>query len=108
MKCLTSETVESAALALECVHNVKCGDCFSLGVLGVGHGIADDVLKEDLEDTTGFFVDESRNALDTSTASETADCRLGDALDVVTQDLAVTLGAPLSKSLSSFSSSRHD
>ena len=36
---------------------------------------------------------------------ETAD--LGDALDVVTKDLAMALGSSLSESLSSFASSRH-
>lgn len=37
-------------------------------------------------------VDEARNTLDTTTAVKTADSRLGDTLDVVMKDLAVTLG----------------
>ena len=41
----------------------------------------------------------SRNTLDTATTSETTDSRLGDALDVVAQDLAVTLGAALAETL---------
>lgn len=40
-----------------------------------------------------------RDTLDTTTASETADSGLGDTLDVVTQDLAVTLGATLAETL---------
>jgi hypothetical protein len=40
-----------------------------------------------------------RNTLDTATTSETTDSRLGDALDVVAQDLAVTLGAALAETL---------
>ena len=43
-----------------------------------------------------------------ATAGETADGGLGDALDVVAKDLAVTLGATLSESLASFSTSGHD
>jgi hypothetical protein len=42
-------------------------------------------LEEDLEYTTGFFIDQTRDTLDTSTTSETTDRRLGDTLDVVTK-----------------------
>ena len=105
---LAAEAVESAALALESVHDVERGDGLALGVLGVGHGVTDDVLEEDLEDTAGLLVDEAADALDAATASQTADRRLGDALDVVPKDLAVTLGAALAESLASFSTSRHD
>jgi hypothetical protein len=105
--CLASETVQGAALTLEGVDDVHGGHGLSAGVLGVGHGVADDVLKEHLEDTSGLLVDEAGDALDTSSACKTADGGLGDALDVVTENLAVTLGAALAESLSSFSSSRH-
>jgi hypothetical protein len=49
-------------------------------------------LEEDLEDTPGLLVDEARDPLDTATACQTADRRLGDALDVVTQDLPGSIG----------------
>ena len=74
-------------------------------MLGVGDGVTDDVLKEDLEDTAGLLVDEAGDALDSSPACETPDGGLGDALDVVPEDLAVPLGSSLSGSLSSFSAS---
>jgi len=54
---LTTKTVESTALALECVDNVEGGDSLALGVLGVGDGITDDALEEGLQDTAGLFVD---------------------------------------------------
>ena len=76
-------------------------------MLGVGHGVTDDVLEEDLEDTAGLLVDEAADALDTTTAREAADGGLGDTLDVVAKDLAVALGAALSESLASLSTSRH-
>ena len=76
-------------------------------MLGVGHGIAHDVLKEDLEDTAGLLVDEAGDALDTTTASETADGRLRDTLDVVAQHLAVAAGSALAESLASLSTSGH-
>lgn len=85
---LGAETVEGAALALEGVDDVERGDGLALGVLSVGDRVTDDVLEEDLEDTTGLLVDEAGDTLDTTTASETADSGLGNTLDVVTQDCA--------------------
>jgi len=104
---LTSESIQGASLPLEGIDNIHSGDGLPLGVFGVGDGIPDDVLKEDLEDSTGLLIDESRDTLDSSTASQPSDGGLSDALDVVSQHLAVTLGASLSKSLSSFATSSH-
>ena len=105
---LTSESVEGAALTLQSIDDVHGSDGLSLGVLSVGDGISDDVLKEDLEDSTGLFVDEARDTLDTTTTRKTADGGLGDTLDVIAQHFAMTLGASLSEALSSFATSRHD
>ena len=107
LECLTSESVEGSSLTLQSIDDIHGGDGLPLGMLGVGDSITDDVLKEHLQDTTGLLVDESRDTLHSTTTSQTADRRLGDALDVITQYLAMTLGASLSQSLSSFSSSRH-
>lgn len=43
-----------------------------------------------------------RDTLDTTTTCETADSGLGDTLDVVAQDLAVTLGSALAETLATF------
>jgi hypothetical protein len=102
-KRLTTETVKGLSLTLEGVDNVHGGDGLAASVLGVGDRVTDDVLKEDLEDTTSLFVDQTGDTLDTTTTSETTDGGLGDTLDVITKDLTVTLGASLSKSLSSLS-----
>ena len=107
LKDLTAEAVQGAALPLEGIDHIHGGDSLPLGVFGVGDSIPDDVLKEDLEDTTGLLIDEARDTLDTTTTCQTTDGGLGDALDVVTQNLAVTLGASLSESLASFASSGH-
>merc|ERR1719357_892993 len=104
---LTAESVEGPALPLQSVDDVHGGDSLPLGVLGVGDSITDDVLQEDLEDSPGLLVDQSGDTLDTAATSQTADGGLGDALDVVTQHLAVTLGASLSESLASFAATRH-
>jgi len=104
---LATETIEGASLALEGVDDIEGGDGLALGVFGVGDGVTDDRLQEGLEDAPGLLVDHGRDTLDTSTASKTADCWLGDTLDVVSQDLSVTLGATLAEALSAFSASRH-
>ena len=106
--CLAAEAVQGAALPLQSIDDVHGSDGLPLGMLGVGDGIPDDVLKEDLEDTTGLLVDEARDTLDTATARQTADGGLGDALDVVPEDLPVALGASLAESLASFAASSHD
>ena len=105
--CLAAEAVQGAALPLQSVDDVHGSDGLPLGMLGVGDGIPDDVLKEDLEDATGLLIDEARDTLDTATARQTADGGLGDALDVVPEDLPVALGASLSESLASFATSSH-
>ena len=104
---LTSESVEGTSLSLEGIDDIHGGDSLPLGVFSVGDSVPDDVLKEDLEDSTGLLVDESRDTLDSSTASQPSDGGLGDSLDVVSQHLAVTLGASLSEFLSSFATSSH-
>ena len=105
--CLSTEAVQGTSLPLEGVDHIHGGDGLPLGMLSVGDGIPDDVLKEDLEDSTGLLIDEARDTLDSSTASQTPDGGLGDSLDVVSQHLTVTLGASLAESLSSFAASSH-
>ena len=47
-----------------------------------------------------------RDTLDTATTSKTADCRLGDALDVVTKNLPVALGTALAEALAALATYR--
>ena len=94
-------------MPLEGIDDIHSGDSLPLGVFGVGDGITDDVLKEDLEDTTGLLIDQARDTLDTSTSRQTADGGLGDTLNVITQYFAMTLSASLAKSFSSFTTSGH-
>jgi hypothetical protein len=105
---LSTESVQGTSLPLQSIYNVHGGDSLPLGVLSVSDGITDDVLKEDLEDTTSLLVDESGDTLDTTAASQTADGGLGDALDVIAEHLTVTLCASLAESFTSFASSGHD
>ena len=54
-------------MPLEGIDDIHSGDSLPLCMFGVGDGITDDVLKEDLEDTTGLLVDQARDTLDTTT-----------------------------------------
>merc|ERR1719209_2572709 len=105
--CLASEAVQSASLPLQGIDHIHSGDGLPLGVFGVGDSVPDNVLKENLEDATSLLVDEARDPLDSSPPRETTDGGLGDALDVVSQHLSVTLSASLSKSLASLATSCH-
>ncbi|KER27175.1 hypothetical protein T265_05710 [Opisthorchis viverrini] len=105
---LTTEAVESAALAFQGVHNVHSSDGLSLGMLGVGDGVTDDVLKEHLEDTASLLVDQTGDAFHTTSASETADCGFGDPLDVIAENLAMAFRSSLSESFTTLTTSRHD
>ena len=90
-----AEAVEGAALALERVDHVHGGDSLAFGVLRVGDRVADHVLQEHLQHPAGLLVDEPRDALHTTATSQAANGRFGDALDVITKDFAVALGASL-------------
>jgi len=74
-----------------------CVTCMSI------ERVTDHILKEHFEDSTSLLIDKPRDTLDATTTSETPNGRLGDTLDVVTKDLAMTLGSSLSQSFSSFS-----
>ncbi len=86
--CSSAETVEGAALSLESVDNVESGDGLSLGVFGVHDGVADDVLEEGSEDGASLLVDVGGDSLDATSACQSADSRLGDSEDGLTEGSA--------------------
>ena len=64
---LTSESVQSTSLPLQSIDNTHGGDGLPLGVFGVGDSIFDNILKENLKNSTGLLVDKSRDTLDSTT-----------------------------------------
>ena len=68
-------------------------------MLSVRDSVTNDRLEEGLENTASLLVNHCRDTLDTTTACETTDGGLGDTLNVVTQNLAVTLSTTLAKTL---------
>ena len=94
-------------MSLEGVDDIHSSDGLSSSVLGVGDSVSDDVLKENLKDTSGFLVDETRDSLDTASSGKSSNSGLGDALDVVTKHLSVSLGASFTETFTAFTSARH-
>ena len=101
----TAEAVERASLALESVDDVHGGHGLSLSMLGVGHSITDDILKKHFQNPTSLLIDQARDTLHAATTSKATDGGFGYALDVISQNFAVALGASLAESFASFSSS---
>merc|ERR1711951_84353 len=104
---LSSEAIEGPALPLQGVHHIHGSHCLPLGMLSVGHSVTDDVLQENLENTPSLFVNEPANALDTTPSCKSPNCRLGDALNVIPQHLAMSLCTTLAQALATFASPSH-
>ena len=66
---LTSESVEGAFLALERVDDIHGRNRLPTSVLGVCNSVTDDVLQKYLENSAGLLVDQTGDALDTTSAS---------------------------------------
>ena len=113
---LCTETIESASRPLEGVDDIKSGDSLSLGVFGVCDRITDDlekllrkscgqkpeytnIFQKDLKDTTRLLINQAGDTLYATSASETTNGRLRNALDVIAENLTVTLGTTLSETL---------
>jgi hypothetical protein len=94
---LSTESVQGLSLTLERVYHVHGRDGLAPRVFRVRDGIADAIFQKYFEHTAGFFVNQTTDTLDSATTGQTTNGRLGNALDVVAQDLAVTLSAALSE-----------
>ena len=64
---LTSKSVQGTSLPLEGIDDIHSGDSLPLGVFSVGDSIPDNILKENLKNTTGLLIDQTRDTLDSST-----------------------------------------
>merc|ERR1719369_2210299 len=104
---LSTETIEGTALPLESIDNIHGSNGFPFGVFSVGDSVTNDILQEHLENTTSFFINQARDAFHASTSCQTTNSGLGNTLDVITQDFAMTLSTSLPKSFASFAASSH-
>jgi hypothetical protein len=92
---LASKPVQSPSLPLQGVNDIHGRDSLPPRVLGVCYCVANHVLEEYLQYSAGLLVDQSADTLHTAPASQAANRGLGDALDVVAEDLRALLAASL-------------
>ena len=91
-------------MSLEGIDDIESSDSLSLGVLGVGNGVLDNVLEEASEDNSGLVIDEGADSLDTTSSGESSNGWLGDTEDGVLDGLgSESLGSSLSADLSELS-----
>ena len=92
-------------MSLEGVNDIESSNSLSLGVLGVGNGVLDNVLEEASENNSGLIIDEGADSLDTTSSGKSSDGWLGDTEDGVLDGLGgESLGSSLSADLSEFTS----
>lgn len=91
------EPVEGPALALEGIHHVHSRHGLAARMVSVGRRVTDDVLEEILEHKLGLVIHEAGDALHATTAGQTADGTLANAL--VANHLAVALDSARAEAL---------
>ena len=92
MNLLDTKTIQSLALALEGVDNVRGSDGLALGVFHVADRVFDDVLHENLQGLAGLLVNDAVHTLNAATTSEFTESGLvGGGNEVVGPDLLVAL-----------------
>lgn len=75
--------VDRPALTVQSPHNIRRADRLALTHLDNSTDVSQQLLEEVAQVQARLLVDTARDALDAAAASEAADVRLGDALDVV-------------------------
>jgi hypothetical protein len=73
-------------------------------MLSVSHGISDDVLEEVPQHASNFFVDITTDSLHASSTGQPPNGGLGNALDILSHNLSMTLGTTLTKIFPTFAS----
>ena len=73
-------------MPLEGINNIHGGHSLPSGVFSVSHGVTNDVFQEDLENASGFFINEPTDSLHSASPGQSSDRRLGDPLDVIPQN----------------------
>ncbi len=63
---LAAKTIQSTPLPLERIHNIHSRHSLPPGMLSISHSVTNDILQEDLENTTSFLIDQPADSLHTS------------------------------------------
>ncbi|KAK8662832.1 hypothetical protein V6N13_024719 [Hibiscus sabdariffa] len=76
-------------------------------MLRVGNDVANHIFQKDLEDSTCFLINEAVDSLDAAPTSQSSNCRLRNALNVISKNLPMPLRSSLSQPLASHPTPRH-
>ncbi|RNA15103.1 Histone [Brachionus plicatilis] len=68
IKILTTKTIQSSALSLQGIDYIHCSNCLAFSMFSVSDSISDNILQENFEDTTCFFVNKTRQSFDTTSS----------------------------------------
>ena len=90
-----AEAVDGSALALKSIDDVQGCHGLAPGMLSVRDGVAQHILQECLKHATALFVDQSADALDSTSTCQATNGGLCDAVDVVLHDLPSANPSPL-------------
>ena len=102
-----SKTIKGSSLSLQGIHHVHGRNRLPPSVLGVGHSVANHVLQEYLENSSGLLIDQSTDSLDTASSRQSPNCWFRYALNVIAKHFPVPLRTSLAQSLSSLATTRH-
>ena len=84
------KAIEGEVLALEGVDDIHRCDCLPTGIFSVRRGVADQAFEERLQGGTSVLIYVARDALDATTMGDSANCRIRDALQVVSEHNSVS------------------
>ena len=105
---LSIASVEGTSFPLQSADDIHGSDGSPFCVLGVGDCFTNDVLKENLKNTTGLVVDESRHTFHSTATGKTTNSLFGsNTFNVITKNFSVTFGTTFLQYISSFAPSCH-
>ncbi|VUZ38933.1 unnamed protein product [Hymenolepis diminuta] len=74
-------------MLLQGIDDIHSSDSLSLGVLSISGDVTNKILEENLQNTMGFFVDETGDTLYTTMSSKTSKSRLVNSSNIIAKDL---------------------
>jgi len=104
---LTSKTIQGSALSLQGIHHIHSGNGLPLSMFRISDSISNHIFQEHLQNSSGFFVNQSGDTLNTSSSGQPTDSWLRDTLDIIPKNFSVTLGSSFAQTFSTFTTSSH-
>ncbi|WVZ03616.1 hypothetical protein V8G54_024422, partial [Vigna mungo] len=84
-----SKTIECPSLSLQRIHHVHGRNSLPPSVLGIGHSVANHILQEYLQHSSGLFIDQSTDPLHATSSRQSPYRRFRYALNVVPKNFPV-------------------